>query len=436
MIGRTLGGATVAVDSGHADPRGLSDCRFSAGTLVARLPLAFRFHGTDRHRVRGAGHGVRLDRPGHAGLSADHELHGAADLLFVGSTVSADQSAQGRWPSSPGSIPSPMAWTHCAACSSTLRTSDWRWMFPCSARSPSLSCRWAGICFRGFSCSRNTVRRHGENRQYEAHEKVLEAALALFGERGIDAASMDAIAEKSGVSKATIYKHWQDKDALALEALSLMFGLDEEAPKFDSGDLRQDLVDALTYQPAPERQEMKNRMMPYVMATPPATRVRRAMALARDRTAANPAEKSDQARHRTARNWSAKSIWKPGWRCCSAPCCTGTSSWARNLSLRCRRTWRSKWWTRSGRCTAEMIRSTTWKSVVTAQCGRRGFRDQSPAWASFFLPFLRTAARMATRTSSSLGSSCKSRVQGDDTSHFTHRHSSGSGRFAICTASA
>jgi AcrR family transcriptional regulator len=82
----------------------------------------------------------------------------------------------------------------------------------------------------------------------------VEAALALFGERGIDAASMDAIAEKSGVSKATIYKHWQDKDALALEALSLMFGLDEEPPRFDSGDLCRDLVDALTYQPAAARQ--------------------------------------------------------------------------------------------------------------------------------------------------------------------------------------
>jgi AcrR family transcriptional regulator len=102
-------------------------------------------------------------------------------------------------------------------------------------------------------------------RSTQAHEKVLEATLALF-ERGIDTTSMDAIAEKSGVSKATIYKHWQDKDALALEALSLMFGLDEEPPKFDSGDLRQDLVDALTYQPSPERQEMKNRMMPHVMA--------------------------------------------------------------------------------------------------------------------------------------------------------------------------
>jgi AcrR family transcriptional regulator len=103
-------------------------------------------------------------------------------------------------------------------------------------------------------------------RSTQAHNKVLQATLALFVDRGIDATSMDAIAEKSGVSKATIYKHWQDKDALALEALSLMFGLDEEPPRFDSGDLCRDLVDALTYQPAAARQEMKNRVMPHVMA--------------------------------------------------------------------------------------------------------------------------------------------------------------------------
>jgi AcrR family transcriptional regulator len=103
-------------------------------------------------------------------------------------------------------------------------------------------------------------------RSPQAHEKVLQASLALFVKRGIEATSMDAVAEKSGVSKATIYKHWKDKDALALEALSLMLGLDEEPPKFDSGNLRQDLVDALTYQPSPDRLEMKNRMMPHVMA--------------------------------------------------------------------------------------------------------------------------------------------------------------------------
>src|SRR5437667_9035273 len=98
-----------------------------------------------------------------------------------------------------------------------------------------------------------------------AHEKVLEATLVLF-ERGIDASSMDAISEASGVSKATIYKHWQDKDALALEALGMLFGMHDEPPKFDSGDLRQDFVDVLNYQPARPRQEMKNRVMPHVMA--------------------------------------------------------------------------------------------------------------------------------------------------------------------------
>ena len=100
----------------------------------------------------------------------------------------------------------------------------------------------------------------------QAHSKVLEASLELFAERGIDAASMDAIAEASGVSKATIYKHWHDKDALALEALGLLFGMNEEPPKFDSGDLRRDFVDVLNYQPARPRQEMKNRVMPHVMA--------------------------------------------------------------------------------------------------------------------------------------------------------------------------
>src|SRR5690242_5890077 len=135
-------------------------------------------------------------------------------------------------------------------------------MFPCCAASPWLFCRWADICFPEFSCRQHMAR----TRSPQAHEKVLRATLALFVNRGIEATSMDAVAERSGVSKATIYKHWKNKDALALEALSLMLGLDEEPPKFDSGNLRQDLVDALTYQPSPDRLEMKNRMMPHVMA--------------------------------------------------------------------------------------------------------------------------------------------------------------------------
>jgi AcrR family transcriptional regulator len=103
-------------------------------------------------------------------------------------------------------------------------------------------------------------------RSAQAHRKVLEAALGLFAECGIDATSMDAIAEASGVSKATIYKHWPDKDTLCLEVLSHLHGLDEEPPSFDAGDLRADLIAQLSYQPAQDRKEMKDRIMPHLMA--------------------------------------------------------------------------------------------------------------------------------------------------------------------------
>lgn len=103
-------------------------------------------------------------------------------------------------------------------------------------------------------------------RSIAAHRKVLDAALNLFAERGIDATSMDAIADVSGVSKATIYKHWRDKDKLCLEALGYLHGVDEEPPVFDSGDLRADLIAQLNYQPAAHRKEMKERIMPHLMA--------------------------------------------------------------------------------------------------------------------------------------------------------------------------
>jgi AcrR family transcriptional regulator len=103
-------------------------------------------------------------------------------------------------------------------------------------------------------------------RSAEAHKKVLDAAVQLFSERGIDSTSMDAIAEVSGVSKATIYKHWQDKNALCLEVMGYLHGLDEEQPVFDSGDLRADLIAQLQYQPAADRQALREKVRPHMIA--------------------------------------------------------------------------------------------------------------------------------------------------------------------------
>ena len=99
----------------------------------------------------------------------------------------------------------------------------------------------------------------------QAHASVLAAALELFGERGIDATSMDAIAEKSGVSKATIYKHWADKAALCLDVLARLHEVDTR-PVFDSGDIRADLEAVLSYRPSAKVSEQQNRIMPHLIA--------------------------------------------------------------------------------------------------------------------------------------------------------------------------
>lgn len=102
-------------------------------------------------------------------------------------------------------------------------------------------------------------------RSIAAHKKVLDATVTLFSERGIDATSMDSIAEASRVSKATIYKHWPDKDTLAMEVLAHVHGLDQDPPDFNSGDYRSDLIARLAYQPGAD-QALKDKIWPHLMA--------------------------------------------------------------------------------------------------------------------------------------------------------------------------
>jgi AcrR family transcriptional regulator len=93
---------------------------------------------------------------------------------------------------------------------------------------------------------------------------VLAAAMELFAARGMDGTSMDSIAETSGVSKATIYKHWADKEALLLEVMAEAHGL-YTRPNFDTGDIRRDVEAVLGYRPE-EHAELRERLMPHLMA--------------------------------------------------------------------------------------------------------------------------------------------------------------------------
>lgn len=99
-----------------------------------------------------------------------------------------------------------------------------------------------------------------------AHGKVLETATELFAQRGIDATSVDAIAAKSGVSKATIYKHWADKDALCMAVMEYVHLLDAGPPELNSGDLRAALKAFLKYEPSGKKAAVLQRLTPQLIA--------------------------------------------------------------------------------------------------------------------------------------------------------------------------
>ncbi len=46
---------------------------------------------------------------------------------------------------------------------------------------------------------------------------VLDAAVALFLERGLAAVTMEGTATRSGVSRSTLYRHWPNRDALTAD---------------------------------------------------------------------------------------------------------------------------------------------------------------------------------------------------------------------------
>jgi AcrR family transcriptional regulator len=77
-------------------------------------------------------------------------------------------------------------------------------------------------------------------RSVRAHAAVLAATRERLREGGLPAATVDAITARSRVSKATIYKHWPSRTAIAAEA----FGEEMAAatPVTDTGSARGDII--------------------------------------------------------------------------------------------------------------------------------------------------------------------------------------------------
>ena len=85
--------------------------------------------------------------------------------------------------------------------------------------------------------------RPGRRRDPSRDEAILAATLVTFAEEGYAGVSIEGVAARAGVGKATIYRRYASKAQLVVEAVRAGACLDDHLP--DTGDLRSDLTGML-----------------------------------------------------------------------------------------------------------------------------------------------------------------------------------------------
>jgi len=83
------------------------------------------------------------------------------------------------------------------------------------------------------------VRPRGRPRSATADQAIRDAAVDLFAERGFEGVSVEDVAARAGVSRATIYRRYPSKVDLIVEAAGCLVANEIAFP--DTGNLRDDL---------------------------------------------------------------------------------------------------------------------------------------------------------------------------------------------------
>lgn len=78
---------------------------------------------------------------------------------------------------------------------------------------------------------KETQRNPGRPRSAEADAAILEAALDLLIERGVEATSIEQIAKRAGVTRATVYRRFSDKTQLLIAAIESSYGNPPKVPE-------------------------------------------------------------------------------------------------------------------------------------------------------------------------------------------------------------
>jgi AcrR family transcriptional regulator len=99
------------------------------------------------------------------------------------------------------------------------------------------------------------VRRgRGRPRDPETDDRITQAAAQLLLQRGFDRTTVDDVAARAGVGKATVYRRWPSKEDLAVAAMETLYSA--EMPEPDTGSIRSDLAasyrSVLTFMNTPE----------------------------------------------------------------------------------------------------------------------------------------------------------------------------------------
>ena len=80
----------------------------------------------------------------------------------------------------------------------------------------------------------------GRPRSVHSQQAILDATLTKLATEGFDAMSIESIAASAGVGKKTIYRWWNSKEALVIDAIKNMQHM--KNPIIATGSLRDDLI--------------------------------------------------------------------------------------------------------------------------------------------------------------------------------------------------
>jgi AcrR family transcriptional regulator len=107
--------------------------------------------------------------------------------------------------------------------------------------------------------------RPGRPRDPELDDRIRTAALELLAADGYDALTVEAVAARAGVGKATVYRRWSGKEDLVVDALA---SLSEQPEPVRDASVRDELVSLLEAARRKSRRTLAGQIFPQVLAQP------------------------------------------------------------------------------------------------------------------------------------------------------------------------